>query len=173
MLESVIKNLHCSMRVFFFLIVSVCCAVNALGQTEEIPQAEMTVNDMSGGEMSMSAYDTPSAPIFYKSTAEWKKFKIMRAVGWSAFGVGLATVAFGGLYAAAVAVDKGDLGWPGVALFAGGGGLMVASVPILIVGYRYKHKAERLKLDVGLGALRSVDRERFSGAPALQLRFTF
>lgn len=98
----------------------------------------------------------------YKATPEWRKFKVMRAVGWSALGVGLGTAAFGGLVAAFSAFEGGDFTGIPLAIVATGGSLAVASVPILIVGYGYKKKAKRKVLNMNV---MSMTMPRAVGAP--------
>lgn len=119
----------------------------------------------------------------YKQTAEWQRFKIMRAVGWSAFGAGLATATFGGLLQAATLLysGPGDFTGPGLICVVAGGSLAVASIPVLIIGYHNKHKAEKMALNFGISHI-STPSSLIStphaiscnkSAPALGLSLTF
>ncbi len=119
----------------------------------------------------------------YKQTAEWQRFKIMRAVGWSAFGAGLATAAFGGLLQAATLLysGPGDFAGPGLICVVAGGSLAVASVPVLIIGYHNKHKAEKMALNFGISHISTPSGlistphaiSSNKSAPALGLSLTF
>lgn len=97
---------------------------------------------------------TPAKTTFnFKDTPEWQKFKIMRAVGWSCFGCGLGIGAFGGLLAMTVAIEKGDFVGPPLICTVVGGSLVLASVPILAIGYHYKNKAKKMAFEMSMTQL--------------------
>jgi|GEM_PF-6020755 len=117
----------------------------------------------------------PAKPFNYKDTPEWKKFKVMRAVGWSAFGVGTATAMFGGLLQALISINQGDFIGPPLACVIAGGSLMVASVPILAVGYHNKRKAKKMALEFGLSTIHNPHNLSYNnkGTPGLGFTLKF
>lgn len=100
--------------------------------------------------------------------------KYRKEVGWSCFGIGLGIGAFGGLLAAAVAIEKGDFIGPPLICTVVGGALIVASVPILAIGYNYKNKAKKMALDMSISGLSAPHfGNSYSYTPAIGLSLTF
>lgn len=91
-----------------------------------------------------------SQPFDYKQTAEWGKYKALRAVGWTAFGVGI-PITLVGLVGGAISIFGGyNLSAPWIALLGTGGVLTLSSVPILISAYHYRNKAKKMSLNMGV-----------------------
>lgn len=91
-----------------------------------------------------------SQPFDYKQTAEWGKYKALRAVGWTAFGVGSAAFVGGVLTFLIESSFTGKHSAAGPALMIGGGALTIASVPLLVSAYSYRNKAKKMSLNMGV-----------------------
>ena len=156
-----------------FLIVSFFAkAQNYDYATSSLDMIE-TGQDYSASSVSVKL---PMTPDFnYKKTSEWHKYKVLRAVGWSALGVGIPTTFIGAVAMAFSVVEGGDP-WGGyIAITAAGGLLTVSSIPILISAYHFRNKAKRMTMDVTLSPVcaPSFTANRMEISPAVGLRFTF
>lgn len=128
----------------------------------------------------LSAYsqDATSLPVDnpvafdYKNTSEWSTYKTLRAVGWSSLGVGV-PMTLTGLLGIALSSINGGNGGPFIIVTAVGGGLTVASVPLLITAYHYRHKAKKMALNVGVTSINTPVTNRPDYTPALSLALTF
>lgn len=118
--------------------------------------------------------ENTTMPFNYKQTKEWGKYKALRAVGWSAFGVGVPATLVG-LFICALAVDAApEADTAGAIVTVSGGALTLSSIPILISAYHYRSKAKKMALNVGV---RSINAPSFSNktdyTPALSLALNF
>lgn len=87
----------------------------------------------------------------YKQTPEWRRYKTLNAIGWSALGVGTAGTLFSCFLTAVAAIEGGDAYTPGVIGIVVGGTMMLSSVPLLIVAHHYKRKAKRITINADSG----------------------
>lgn len=106
----------------------------------------------SGSNASTPALFT-TQPFDYKKTAEWGKYKALRAVGWTAFGVGSAAFVGGALTFLIEGSITGKHSAAGPALMIGGGALTIASVPLLVSAYSYRNKAKKMSLNMGVSSI--------------------
>lgn len=117
---------------------------------------------------------TYNKPFDYKKTAEWGKYKALRAVGWSTLGIGVpATLT--GLFLCGLAIDASpEAGTAAAIVTISGASLTVASIPILITAYHYRNKAKKMALNVGVSSLNvPAGMNRTDFAPALSLALNF
>lgn len=109
----------------------------------------------------------------YKNTQEWSKYKVLRAIGWSSFGVGI-TATFYGLIGLGLSLNDGGNGHPFIAIIATGGALTLSSVPILIIANKYKRKAKKMALNIGVSSINTPSiSNRIDYTPALSLALNF
>lgn len=109
----------------------------------------------------------------YKKSAEWGKYITLRAVGWTALGVGVASAATGWFVWLAENVSSGKT-TAGPALTIVGATLAVASVPILISAYHFKRKAKQMSLNVGVTQLSSpMVQNTVNYSPGISFSLTF
>lgn len=115
-------------------------------------EGQLSLSDSPSGS-NTSTY-TPasfaSQPFDYKQTAEWGKYKALRAVGWTSFGVGSAAIVGGFLTYLIESSFTGKHTAAGPALMIGGGALTIASVPLLVSAYSYRNKAKKMSLNMGV-----------------------
>ena len=108
----------------------------------------------------------------YKKTSEWGTYKALRAVGWSALGLGVPTTVTG-VFAAILGAD-GSTNPTGKIVFLTGVSLTAASIPLLATAYYYRHKAKKMHLTLGATGLTSpgsFNRADLAPGLALTLRF--
>lgn len=110
----------------------------------------------------------------YKNTQEWGKYKALRAVGWSAFGVGVPATLVG-LFLCGVALDASPAaGTAGAIVTISGGALTLSSIPLLISAYHYRNKAKKLALNVGVSSINAPSiSNRIDYKPALSFALNF
>lgn len=110
----------------------------------------------------------------YKNTQEWGKYKALRAVGWTAFGVGVPATLVG-LFLCGVALDASPAaGTAGAIVTISGGALTLSSIPILITAYNYRNKAKKMALNVGVTSINAPSiSNRIDYKPALSLALSF
>ncbi len=170
-----------SILTLLFIFLSIVCA-NA--QTESINQYESALESPLYAEASISGDDTQqdSSPIVqtervpfdYKKTAEWGKYKALRAVGWTFLGVGSVSLV-GGLFELALEQAlSGKHSLAGPIMMISGGAFCVASIPILITAYNNRNKAKRMSLEVGMSQITSPTfaMNNLNVAPALSFKLT-
>ena len=100
-------------------------------------------------------------PVFvdYKETKYWWRYKTLQTAGWVCFGCGAGFLVGGyALLFAAFASDSSAasvLGITGGVMLFSSPLLIVASIPLLATAYYNRHKAKKLKLDVGVSQIPS------------------
>lgn len=121
-----------------------------------------------------SAFSESTAGTFdYKTTQEWRTYKVLRAVGWSSLGVGIPTT-FYGLIGLGLSLNDGGNGHPFIAIIATGGALTLSSIPLLIIANKYKTKAKKVDLSVGVTSINSPSiYNRIDYAPAISFALNF
>ena len=136
-----------------------------------------TVSVMSTATQSQTESSLSMNAVFdYKQTKEWKYYKILRAVGWSALGVGVPMFwlcAWGGY---AYSYDRPHDPFV-TSLLRGliwtGAGLTVASIPILICAYRYRYLAKHMSVGVSSINMPMLNNTGWLCAPAISFALTF
>lgn len=113
-------------------------------------EGQSSLSDTSTGSNANSLTPFTTQPFDYKQTAEWGKYKALRAVGWTSFGVGCAAFVGGLLTFSIESSFTGKHTAAGPALMIGGGALTIASVPILVSAYIYRNKAKKMSLNMGV-----------------------
>lgn len=83
----------------------------------------------------------------YKQTKEWGKYKTLRAIGWSALGVGVPVTFLGGVLSAFQSSMSGS-GALGIPVIVAGGVMTLSSIPLLTCAYYYRRKAIKLKVSM-------------------------
>lgn len=110
----------------------------------------------------------------YKSTKDWSTYKVLNTVGWCSFGAGLTLTAYN-----TAALCLGASAGVGVGVWiinslAVGGGLLLSSIPLMIIANRYKKKAKDNYLSFEINTIESTD---FLGSnissPAFNLTYSF
>lgn len=131
------------------LITSFCAYSQERIQSDEY--SAISTNTIS------SEYAGNSAMTFdYKKTQEWGKYTVLRAVGWTTFGVGMATLSAGVITFLFESSLTGKHSATATALSVGGGVLTLSSIPILISAYHYRNKAKKLSLNVGVSSINAT-----------------
>ena len=114
---------------------------------------------------------TNTSSNIYKQTKEWKRCKVLRAIGWTSLGVGIPTTLVGVYITGAQSIEGGTSA-VGVPIIVTGGILMVASAPLLIASNYFKRKAKRLQMSMStIEVPKYIDRT--SCVPSLRLALTF
>lgn len=113
-------------------------------------EGQSSLSDTSTGSNASTLAPFTSQPFDYKQTAEWGKYKALRAVGWTSFGVGSAAIVGGFLTYLIESSFTGKHTAAGPALMIGGGALTIASVPLLVSAYSYRNKAKNMSLNMGV-----------------------
>lgn len=110
----------------------------------------------------------------YKNTPEWGKYKSLRTVGWTLFGVGLGTGAGGIITAGVISILSDNSPAPGWAIAGVGAGLTVASIPILVTAYHYRGKAKKIGMSLGMSPLYVPQiGNQWSSTPGINFAITF
>lgn len=99
--------------------------------------------------------------IDYKDTKYWRRYKALRTAGWTCLGCGAGFLVGGYFLVFAAFVSTNSFACKALALT---GGLMffsspvliVASIPLLATAYSNRHKAKKLKLNVGVSQMPSI-----------------
>lgn len=145
--------------------------------TDEL-DSEYVINasDNSSAVSSLTSYANTANSVTrfdYKNTQECSKYKVLRAIGWSSFGVGI-TATFYGLIGLGLSLNDGGNGHPFIAIIATGGALTLSSVPILIIANKYKRKAKKMALNIGVSSINTPSiSNRIDYTPALSLALNF
>jgi hypothetical protein len=109
--------------------------------------------------------------IIDKQSTHWKKYLTLRAVGWSAFGVGIGVTCFGFIGAAAESVNgHGNNIW--ALPFYGGLTMLAGSIPTLFCAYHQRHKATYYTVGCQ-GIPVTLPTGNMSNMPALSLSIHF
>lgn len=162
------------MKIITFVLLSLLMALNCSAQPSDTsctgdyhPAYSTTVFDDS------ALNNVESHSLNYKTTKEWKRYKALRAVGWSALGLGI-PVTLGGLVGVGVSAIDGDPYGGFIAILAAGGVLTLSSIPILISAYHYRKKAKKIALELRMASVYNPtinNCQSFQPALGLTLRF--
>lgn len=117
--------------------------------------------------------DSPSAiqPFNYKNTKEWKRYRLFQALGWSCAVVGSLSTGICICLCSLCDFYTGSVSSGCIAFVAMSGTVLLASVPMFILSYKYKKKAKSLK--IGASALSVPSSQGFRSTPGLSVAFTF
>lgn len=159
--------------LFTFLILSAACAYSQTGTTDNIQQSpELSLSNHNQQPVSSLLMNDA-----YKNTAEWSKYKTLRAIGWTTFGVGVATTGVGVVVSLALASIHGpnrDKTVAGPIVLCSGLGMTAASIPILISAYHYRSKAKKIGMNMGVTQLTAPTiGHTLSYTPAMNFTITF
>lgn len=145
--------------LIFLLLVSLTC--HSYGQTY--------VNRPATSEQAVAL----TYSFDYKQTDEWRKYKIMRAVGWSALGASVPLVFFGVAMTGFSAMYNQDLEAVDLGLLISGGTLLVGSIPVLICAYNYRNKARNMSFGVSAVHTPGLNSGSMAYTPALSVSLSF
>ena len=116
---------------------------------------------------SVTSYEYPWSQ-WSRTHTPYHKYKVLRACGWTALGVGSTVTLFGSILCA-FAGQGTDIPGPMLAIPVVGGALTAASVPTLVFAYKNRRKA------LAIGATQQIlyTPMRQERQPALALRLSF
>lgn len=80
---------------------------------------------------------------FYKHSPYWKKHKVCKALGWTSLGVGIPAIGLGLVYgiASVESTNPDKDSKIAATILITGVSLTFASIPLFVIGHRYKKKA--------------------------------
>lgn len=107
----------------------------------------------------------------YKQTDKWRKYKLLRAIGWTAFGIGVPALLLPpvGVIISGFSGGASSYNWT---LMIPGAVLTLASIPILINANRYRDKAKSMSFTLTSINVPKIDnRLAFSPAVGFSVRF--
>lgn len=113
----------------------------------------------------------------YKLTKEWHRSRVLKAVGWTTFGIGTGLLlgSAGWTYGCLLTDTHSNSDWVGIrALAIGGASFVAISVPLLIISSKYARKAKNsVKLDLSMSNIESTIGGMTVMNPAVGLRLSF
>ncbi len=133
-------------------------------------RTEVVCDDMN--DAITYANSRPDVSFDYKSSKEWKKYRRLKALGWTTFGVGGAMVAIGGVadFIDNYEVHKGENRKTRFRImWCIGAGVALSSIPLFICAHKNKKKA----LSVNVTAQTVFMPMQMEQQPAIALRFSF
>lgn len=147
-----------------------------LQDIESIKYIEPT--DSSSVLQSSTSFETQlevsAAQFDYKKTPEWRKYKILRAVGWSVFGAGCVTTYIGLGLMEINGIEGGNFEPSSIITLSTGVGAILGGLGVLSWAYKCRKKAKETRLQVGMTQLASPEvGQRISCTPAISLALTF
>lgn len=128
-----------SMRVITILLFALLWATGIYGQSESPIDVNTCITvDNANIQSEMLSFD-------YKQTAEWKRYKTFKAIGWTSVGVGGAMLIVGFI---GDIIDNYERGCKKEKIrfrvvWCMGTGIAAASVPLLTFAYINRHKAKK------------------------------
>lgn len=162
------------MKTISFVLLGLMMAISCAAQTAEPLSVGDFHSEYSTSFANNSAFNQIESRSFnYKTTKEWKRYKVLRAVGWSALGVGIPATLFG-LVGVGVSALDGDPYGGFIAILATGGALTLSSIPILISAYHYCSKAKKVALELRMSQVYTPginNRQSFQPVLGISLRF--
>lgn len=162
------------MKIISFVLLGLMMAISCAAQTDYPSVVGDYRSEYSTSFANNSAFNQIESRSFnYKMTKEWKRYKVLRAVGWSALGVGIPAT-LGGLVGVGVSVIGGDPYGGFIAILAAGGVLTLSSIPILISAYHYRSKAKKVAFELRMAQVSNPgmnNRQSFQPALGIALRF--
>lgn len=144
--------------LFCILITSLCAYSQEIPMLTEELNSENVINPFHQSSVTSSSInsdfnESTTMSFNYKHTQEWGKYKALRAVGWSAFGIGVPATLVG-LFLCGVAMDAAPaVGTAAAIVTISGGALTLSSIPLLISAYHYRNKAKKMALNVGVTSI--------------------
>ena len=171
-----VRNKNSSMKAFLIFLSIIVCGVYSSAKEKDNQIVDYTHDvstsyDPSASGGKVSPY-TINESFDYKKTKEWKKYKVLRACGWSSLAVGIPITLGGGVLAAFADSQYGNGGGAGVPFIVAGGVITLASVPLLISAYHYRSKAKNLGLGISAIATPCYQSSMWYN-PALSVSFSF
>ncbi|MDE6116233.1 MAG: hypothetical protein K2O30_10020 [Duncaniella sp.] len=157
---------------FIVFIVSAVCAYSQNGSTVGTPTDAQANIDRQNQQKSMTLMVNDD----YQNTPEWGKYKALRTVGWTTFGVGIAATTTGALLLFASNSDLGSDAMPTAskALMISGGVITIASIPIISIAYHNRNKAKKIGINMGVTQLSApIIGQNIAYTPAMNFTITF
>ena len=163
------------MKKILVFIVFIVSAVYTYSQNNSIADNPADV------QTSISSHSPQQLPPMlmddaYKNTPKWGKYKALRAVGWTALGVGVAMTTTGVLLCFTSNSDLGSeaMSTASKALMISGGVITVASIPIISVAYYNRNKAKKIGVGMGMAQLSTPTvGQNICYTPAMNFTITF
>lgn len=167
-----------SIKILFILLSITVCGLSSSAEEKDNPPVNYSHVDSTSfdtvASVGMVSPHVINESFDYKKTKEWKKFKVLRACGWTTLAIGIPTTLGGIVLAAFADSQNGNGGGPGVPVIVSGGVITLASVPLLISAYHYRNKAKNLGIGIGLSAITTpCYKYCMSYNPALSVSFSF
>ena len=161
---------------FIFFAISTICAYSQTDAINPI-QTDQTVTESTIHNQEQQPVSSLLMKDAYKNTPEWGKYKALRAVGWTTFGVGVTAAGVGTIVSLALASIHGsnsDKTKAGPIILCSGLGLTVASIPILFSAYHYRNKAKKIGMSMGLTQIsKPTINQNLSYTPAMNFTIIF
>ena len=166
--------------------------VSTIHGVETDPENSTMSESVASKEASISELETYSSDSFkdnegtagtvgfdYKATKYWNRYRTLRTAGWACFGTGMGFLVCGYAFLLSTFSTTSD-SWDnvaepmGIVMLFSCPVLVLTSIPLLSVAYYNKHKANNLKLDVGMSyiPIKNLSRNKFS-SPALNFALNF
>lgn len=118
--------------------------------------------------------EVSAAQFDYKKTPEWRKYKILRAIGWSVFGAGCVTTYLGLGMMMINGIEGGNYDPVSIITLSTGVGAILGGIGILSWAYNCRKKAKETRFQVGITQLASPEvGQRISCTPGISLALTF
>lgn len=151
--------------LFLFLLLYV--AIPAKAEDDERLRPAMPVNK----DVMMMGKQHPKES--YKNTVYWKRHKRLRACGWTAFSVGIATTTVGLFGEGAAELYSGNgRSWRGVIYT--GIGVTAASIPLFVFSRINRARAKRsVHFSLGGSSIQQISPNGTQMYPALGATITF
>ncbi len=159
---------------FIFFVISAICAYSQTDAINHV-QTNQTVTELTTRNQEQQPVSSLLMKDAYKNTPEWGKYKALRAVGWTTFGVGVTATGVGGfLYLALSSINGSEKAQPGAIVFFSGLGLTAASIPILVSAYHYRNKAKKIDMSMSVTQISTPTiNQNLSYTPAMNFTITF
>ncbi len=156
-------NIYTVMRYLWLIFILCVCSATAHADDADTDRATIVALDTM-----LTATGDPYTNFDYKQTPEWKRYKVLRAVGWSAVGVSVPTLLIG---TCLMSMSDGSGDIYSTSSLITGGVLLVSGIAMLVTAYDYRSKAKSMA--VSLSAINTPSPIGHGIAPALSLSLTF
>lgn len=169
--------------IFFLMFMFACVFAQAADRSVSLCCESGMVNDVDRDTVSQSSGSVVLSSTYcadgnWKLTPEWQTSKRLGAWGWSCLGVGTAATVGGLIWlTCAIIKDEGTM-WDSIGistLMISGPVLMLSSIPLLVLSYKYKSKARKsVGMDIGITGIPDIiPLHRKRCVPAIGMSITF
>lgn len=163
------------MKYLCTLMLTIICVINSPAQEsndsvtnnweQEVKAVETQFEQIAENDMAPLTFD-------YKQSKEWKRYKVLRAVGWSSLGLSVPIAIAAGLTGAS-SYATGNDGTACAILLSASGVLVLSSLGLLISAYIYRHKAKKLSVTLTSINMPMSINTGTAYTPALSFAITF